>query len=141
MKFFSRVGILLLLLFFAGCYTSINTINRNPQYFKNQKVKIRGFVRASVGLENIKVIYVQDGSHNFIPVITKKHIPPKGKLITVKGTVSLDYPVSSKDTFDIVIIQSPKKTRRKFRIKRKYRYLSRRDFKPKDNPYFIDPKS
>ena len=85
--------------------TPINNILENPRNYNGRSIKISGEVTEVFSLILIKYFVVKDKTGEII-VVTKRLLPRKGDMITVKGTVQEAFSIGDQQL--IVIMENDK---------------------------------
>lgn len=93
----------------SGCFTTIKSINKNPDRYQGKKVYIRGEVISSLDLLDIECFTLK-GKKGTLLIVSDNLLPLKRDKIWVTGIVEKNYKYS-KRTF-LVVIEKPKKLRK-----------------------------
>jgi len=113
----------------SGCYTSIRTITKHPDYYNLKKVKIRGRVVSSIELDDLNIFYLQNKKHT-ISVVTEGYLPLNNEFIIVRGRVYSNFKYHSKWKMQVIYEQIKIKNIRSKDAE--YKYLNEKYFNSKD---------
>jgi hypothetical protein len=87
-----------ILLGHLGCInpskTKIKDLYSNPHGYDGRMIQLSGEVKDSVNIIALKYYVIKDETGE-IPVITKKAVPPTGKMVQVTGKVSQTFAIGN----------------------------------------------
>jgi hypothetical protein len=88
-KMFVTCGLLLGLLFLAGCpqHKSISAILKDPAYYSNREVTVGGTVTRSFGALGTGVYEIDDGTGKMWVFAERTGVPSQGSRVASIGTV------------------------------------------------------
>ncbi len=127
------VPVFIIFILLSSCKTSIKSIIENPEKYHGKNVKVKGMIRSSMQLNDIKVFTIKDFSGEHITVITQNRIPVFEDNITVKGHVITNFSYHNRDEIIVIKEKTFEKKKSKIEIEFEKSIEDKGKSKPKAN--------
>jgi hypothetical protein len=93
----------------SGCFTTVKSINKNPERFQGKKVYIRGKVVSSLDLLDIECFTLK-GRKGTLLIVSDNLLPLKRDKIWVTGVVEKNFKYKKRRL--LVVVEKKKKLRK-----------------------------